>query len=116
MKVSKLFVLQCLLFFSFLSIAQSKAHVIEIKKQYHYTFTGILSSTAKQNMEENLSSLKFVDSAKIKYKNESQNGEIFVQTTELTITSEEDKGFDIIALKKLISSFNLTPLELNVTQ
>jgi hypothetical protein len=116
MKVSRLFVLQCLLFFSFFSIAQSKSPAKEIKKQYHYTFSGILSSQAKQNMEENLTGLKFVDSAKIKYKNESQNGEIFIQTTELTATSEEDKGFDLIALKKLISSFNLTPLELNVTQ
>ena len=116
MKVSGLFVLQCLLFFSFFSIAQYKSPSKEIKKQYHYTFTGILSSQLKQNLEENIATLKFVSSAKVKYKTEAQSGEVFIQTTELTATSEEDQGFDIIALKKLISSFNLTPLELNVSQ
>ncbi len=105
-----------LLFFSFHAISQSKLPAKEIKKQYHYTFNGDLSPQVKQSLEENIASLKFVSSAKIKYKSESQKGEVFIQTTEPEATSEEDTSFDLIALKKLIHSFNLTPLELNVTQ
>ena len=116
MKILKLFFLPALIFFSFQAFSQSRLSAKEIKKQYHYTFSGDLCSQSKQSLEENLSSLKFVNSAKVKYKNDSQSGEIFIQTTEITATSEEDQGFDLIALKKLILSFNITPIELNVTQ
>ena len=87
-----------------------------ITKQYHYTFSGNLSPQIKTELENSAMQLSFVTEAKVKYKAESKAGELLVFTTEKTIVSEGDVGFDIVALKKLILSYNITPQELTITQ
>lgn len=92
--------------------SQSKGNSVEVKKQYQYSFDGQLNSQSIMDIESKLSALKFVTMAKIKYKADSQKGEVFLYTQERTATSESDKGFDLIELKRLLISNNLTPIEL----
>lgn len=95
--------------------AQSKNNSTEVKKQYQYSFKGELNSQHITNLENGLSGLTFVTMAKVKYKNDSQKGEVIIHTSERTITSESDKGFDLIELKKTLISHNLEPIELVIT-
>lgn len=95
--------------------SQSKNSSIEVKKQYQYSFNGELNSQNITNLENALSNLTFVTIAKVKYKTDSRKGEVILQTSERTVISESDKGFDVIELKKLLISKNLEPVELNIT-
>ncbi len=92
--------------------SQSKGNSVEVKKQYQYSFDGQLNAQSIVDIESKLAALKFVTMAKIKYKADSQKGEVFLYTLERTATSESDKGFDLVELKKLLVSNNLTPIEL----
>lgn len=100
---------------SFKFYSQSKGNGVEVKKQYQYSFDGQLNSQSIIDIESKLSALKFVTMAKIKYKADSQKGEVFLNTLERTAVSESDKGFDLIELKKLLISNNLSPVELTST-
>ena len=94
-------------------LCQSKSSGVEFKKQYQYSFQGKLNSQSISDLENKLATLQFVTMAKIKYKADSQKGEVFLQTKERTSTSESDEGFNLVELKKLLISNNLTPIELS---
>ncbi len=105
-----------LIFFMLISskfLCQSKNSGVEFKKQYQYSFQGQLTSQSISDLENKLAALQFVTMAKIKYKADSQKGEVFLQTKERTSTSESDEGFNLVELKKLLISNNLTPIELS---
>ncbi|MDP1800971.1 MAG: hypothetical protein Q8L81_06450 [Bacteroidota bacterium] len=117
MKIKHLpkFCLILLIIFSTKFFGQTKDNSIEVKKQYQYSFLGQLNAQSIIELEKKLAALEFVTMAKIKYKADSQKGEVFLHTQERTATSESDKGFDLIELKKLLISNNLSPLELTST-
>ena len=115
MSILKLSIFSILCFISLNIFSQTKV-ANNITKQYHYTFSGDLSPQLKTELEKSALQLNFATEAKIKYKAEYKAGELLVFTTEKTIVSEGDVGFDIVALKKLILSYNITPQELTITQ
>ncbi|MDO8999212.1 MAG: hypothetical protein Q7W45_05560 [Bacteroidota bacterium] len=115
MKYASKFFFIILILLSSKIFSQAKSDSNHLKKQYNYTFKGQLNSQSILDLENRLSSLVFVTMAKIKYKADSQKGELFLHTSEKAISSEEDKGFDLIELKKLLISNNLEPIELTVT-
>lgn len=82
------------------------------KKIFSYTFEGSLPAETISAFEQRLSQLAYVSAAKVKYKADSQKGEILLEVAEPARTSEGDKSFDLIELKKLIQSYNLSPREL----
>lgn len=103
----------CLITFLTINInAQTKAE--GIKKIYHYTFAGIIAPNNITSFEQRLSQLPNVNSAKVKYKSQSKKGELFVETYESVKSHEGEEGFDVIALKKLILTYDLEPNELKI--
>lgn len=115
MSILKLSFFSILCFIS-LNIFSQTETANNVIKQYHYTFSGDLSSQLKTELEKSAMQLSFATEAKIKYKAESKTGELFLFTKEKKIVSEGDIGFDIVALKKLILSYHITPQELTITQ
>lgn len=112
----KLTFLSVFLLLSISLFSQNKTNSL-IYKNYHYTFSGELSSEDKTSLENNITKLKYVKSSKIKYKPDSNKGEILLSIEEHVKTSEgDDDGFNMIELKKLILSSNLTPLEFNIIE
>lgn len=82
------------------------------KKLYRYTFNGELLPELKTELEGKILKLEFVSEAKIKYKPDSQKGEIILKVSDYIKSSEGDnRGFSVVELKKLILSYNITPLE-----
>jgi hypothetical protein len=113
MRQFKLTFLSVFLLLSVGLFSQTKSNSL-IRKNYHYTFEGELTSEVKTELEKNVSQLKYVTASKIKYKPDSKKGEIILSIEETTKSSEGDnEGFNAVELKKLILSSNLTPLEFN---
>lgn len=107
------FALLCLsTFLSVNMLSQTKS--ASIKKIYHYTFNGIIAPENVSSFEQRLSQLPNVNSAKVKYKAQSKKGELFVETSESVKSYEGEEGFDVIALKKLILTYDLEPNELKI--
>ena len=103
-------------FFSLGLFSQTKQPT-NIQKNYHYTFSGELSAQTKTQLEESILKLANVSLAKIKYKADSKAGELFFSVLEKPKTSEGDEsGFNIVELKKLILSFNITPIEFTLSE
>jgi hypothetical protein len=94
---------------------QSKINNTQQKKLYQYSFLGQLNSQSISTLENRLATLPFVTLVKVKYKFDSQKGEVFLNTSEKVISSEGEKGFDLIEFKKILIAADLTPLELNTT-
>jgi hypothetical protein len=94
---------------------QSKVNNTQQKKLYQYSFLGQLNSQSISTLENRLATLPFVTLVKVKYKFDSQKGEVFLNTSEKAISSEGEKGFDLIEFKKALIAADLTPLELNTT-
>ncbi len=92
---------------------QSKINNTIQKKLYQYSFSGQLNSQSISSLENRLATLQFVTLVKVKYKSDSQKGEVLLNTSEKVISSEGEKGFDLIEFKKALISADLTPLELN---
>jgi hypothetical protein len=109
-----LFTIFC--FFTCNLFSQTKTQTT-IYKNYHYTFNGVLNAQSKTDLETSVLNLNFAKNAKIKYKAESNSGELFLSTEEKIENNEGgNKGFDITQLKKLIIAHNLTPLELTIIE
>lgn len=107
------FAFLCLItFFSVNMVSQTKPE--SIKKIYHYTFAGTIAPENVSSFEQRLSQLPNVNSAKVKYKSQAKKGELFVETLESVKSFEGEEAFDVIALKKLILSFDLQPNELKI--
>ncbi len=115
----KTFKLTLFLFFCFVFtglFSQTKTATI-LHNHYRYTFSGELTSQLKADLEKAVSQLNYVTECKVKYKPEANGGELFLFTEERTAVSESDNvGFNILELKKLILSFNITPLEFNLVK
>ncbi len=116
MSTFKLILLTGFCFFNFNLFSQTKTQTT-IYKNYHYTFNGALNAQSKTDLETSVLNLNFAKNAKIKYKAESNSGELFLSTEEKIENNEGgNKGFDITQLKKLFIAHNLTPLELTIIE
>ncbi|MGZ3901623.1 MAG: hypothetical protein ACXVO9_07105 [Bacteroidia bacterium] len=86
------------------------------KKIYSYSFEGNIPAENIQLFEQRVSQLNFVKMAKLKYKSQAQKGELIIEVEEPVKSYEGANGFDLIELKKLIQSYNLSPNELKLLQ
>lgn len=81
---------------------------------YYYNFSGELSQTKLNQIEAEAKTLTNVDEVKIKYKEESELGQLIVIVKEKSRNSEGDNLFQPTDLKKLLSNNNLIPNELTL--
>lgn len=80
---------------------------------YSYTFSGELTANTIAQIEAALNQLTNVTEAKVKYKEEKQQGQLVVIVAEFPRKSEGDILFEPIELKKTIAQFGLVPKEIH---
>ncbi|MBL1280515.1 MAG: hypothetical protein COA33_009595 [Fluviicola sp.] len=91
------------LFFASISYSQS----------YVYSFEGTLDSSSIPDLERICENIQSVHSVKIKYKEDSEMGEIFItlDESEKNRTGEQEALFSPVDFKAFLISNNLTPLD-----
>lgn len=107
-------------FIVFLICLLSTTHIYSQNNQakktttlYTYTFSGEMNGSSITQMETALQQLTNVTEAKVKYKEEKQQGQLMVIVKELPRKSEGDILFEPIDLKKTIAEFGLMPKEIH---
>jgi hypothetical protein len=82
-----------------------------------YSFEGQLDQSSINKLEENCYKLQSVQSAKVKYKEDSQKGEIIiVLIVKEGQRAEEDNQFKATDIKGILIDSNLTPGEFRKLQ
>jgi hypothetical protein len=102
-----------LLLFVSMFIQKTNAQSKEYKTiRYNYSFENINSENQIDLLKKDIEGLKNIQSVKTIYKRDSGKGLLIVEVLEKISKRENEEGFDITQLKKLIISHQLTPVEL----
>lgn len=80
--------------------------------RYNYSFENVTSENQIDLLKKDVEVLKNIQSVKTIYKRDSGKGLLIVEVLEKTNKRENEEGFNITQLKKLIISHQLTPIEL----
>lgn len=77
-----------------------------------YTFEGELNPFSITSLEKKCSEIDFVSRTKIKYKENSKKGQMYItlDANQQNLKGEEQNDFSPIALKTFLISNNLSPL------
>lgn len=95
-----------IIFSSFVFVTQ-----FGFSQNYAYSFSGTLSSDQITQLEERCTAQSEVTSAKLKYKQDSQKGEIILFVEPNTTLGEARVGFSAADIKQVIQSFGLSPID-----
>ncbi|HIP35745.1 MAG TPA: hypothetical protein EYG85_02710 [Crocinitomix sp.] len=81
-------------------------------KTYSYSFEGVIELNEITNFEKECAKIKFIKKVKIKYKPDSQKGEIIIITEDFPKGQRQEgkDSFQPTEVKKFILSKGLTPL------
>lgn len=96
-----------LIIFSFFAILSH----FGFSQDYSYSFNGKIDSDQINLIEQRCSELPEVTSAKLKYKLESEKGEIIIHVEPIKAFGEARQEFSAADFKKILQSFGLTPLD-----
>lgn len=80
-------------------------------QHYAYSFSGDISSDQISQIEERCAALPEVTSAKLRYKDDSHKGEVFVHVEPNNSQGEARLAFSAADLKKVLQSFGLSPID-----
>lgn len=80
-------------------------------QNYAYSFSGTLSSEQITQIEERCAAQPEVTSAKLKYKLNSQKGEIILFVEPNNSAGEGSVGFSAADIKQVLQSFGLSPID-----
>lgn len=81
-------------------------------QNYSYTFEGELNQTTLLEIEKRCQDMKEVSSAKVKYKEDAQKGEILIELLEDNKRrAEADDRFKAVDIKRILLDLNLNPGE-----
>lgn len=78
-------------------------------QDYSYHFSGNLSETAQSDFLKRMEDFHFYTDIKLRYKNDSQKGELLFTIPAVTGKTEEEQPYSILDVKKLLISFDLVP-------
>lgn len=85
--------------------------LVGYSQQYSYSFEGALAIDQIQKIEERCNTLPEVSSAKVKYKDDSQRGEVIIYIKPSNERGESRTMFKASDLKQIMQSYSLSPLE-----
>ena len=86
-------------------------------QNYSYTFEGELNQTTLLEIEKRCQDMKEVSSAKVKYKEDAQKGEILIELFEDNKRrAEADDRFKAVDIKRILLDLNLNPGEFRQTK
>lgn len=117
MKMTKL--LFSFIFLVFFSLgAQSQNNKNQAPKTtrtlYLYSFTGVQNEQQMSLIEQQMASIKFVETVKTKYKPERQAGQVILTVAIESNGSEERIDFETVKMKQILLQNNLTPGTLEI--
>lgn len=95
-----------IIFSAFVLIAQ-----FGFSQQYAYSFSGTLTSDQITQIEQRCTAQAEVTSAKLKYKESSQKGEVILYVEPKTSLGEARVGFSAADIKQVLQSFGLSPID-----
>lgn len=111
-----------LVFFSIIisSSAYSQQENTDIKNvekiMYLYTFSGVQNEDQLNKVENEISTLKYVEKIKTIYKSESKSGQIIVSVSIFHASAESGENFNSAQLKRVLVDNKLIPGELTVKE
>ena len=80
-------------------------------QNYAYSFSGSLTTEQISQIEKRFSEQPEVTSAKLKYKLNSQKGEVILFVKPSNSVGEGSVGFSAADIKKVLQSFGLSPID-----
>jgi len=86
-------------------------HYCSVAQDYIYYFEGTLNQQEISSIETELASIIGVASAKVKMKDETNHGEIFIALLPRPERSEKETLFSPVDVKKLLLNHQLTPIQ-----
>jgi hypothetical protein len=78
-------------------------------QDYAYPFSGNLSETAQAEFLKRMEDFHFYTDVKLRYKNDSQKGELLFSIPVQSAKTEEEAPYSILDVKQLLLSFDLLP-------
>ncbi|MDH4472232.1 MAG: hypothetical protein QE487_06470 [Fluviicola sp.] len=78
-------------------------------QDYSYRFSGNLSETAQTEFLKRMEDFHFYTDIKLRYKNDSQKGELLFTIPASPEKTEEQPLYSILDIKQLLLSFDLLP-------
>lgn len=117
MKMAKvLFSFIFLVFFSLGAQSQNNKNqaVKTTRTLYFYSFTGVQSEQQMSLIEQQMASIKYVETVKTKYKPERQAGQVILTVAIESNGSEERIDFETVKMKQILLQNNLTPGTLEI--
>ncbi|MES2554997.1 MAG: hypothetical protein V4604_02550 [Bacteroidota bacterium] len=78
-------------------------------QDYSYRFSGNLSETAQSEFIKRMEDFHFYTDVKLRYKNDSQKGELLFTIPVQPDKTEEELPYSILDVKQLLLSFDLLP-------
>lgn len=78
-------------------------------QDYSYHFSGNLSETAQTEFLKRMEDFHFYTDVKLRYKNDSQKGELLFTIPTPPNKTEEEPLYSILDVKQLLLSFDLMP-------
>jgi len=97
----KLLVYLVFFFFYFQGFSQS----------YAYSFEGVLSNSQKGNLLNDLNKIQGIQNFELRYKSDSDRGEILFSINPTSEEGENDLDFSPLAIKEIFLQLGLTPID-----
>jgi hypothetical protein len=82
-----------------------------LAQDYSYSFSGKISEEQQQKIIASIENTPGVESCKMKYKNDSERGELLIEEKEVTERSEDQSLFSPTTIKSILIESNLQPLD-----
>lgn len=82
-----------------------------LSQSYAYSFEGILTVTQQEEFIQEVKKIQVIQSCELRYKSESQRGEILFSIEKADAVGENDSDFSPIQLKEIYLRFGLSPLD-----
>ncbi len=86
----------------------------KIVKTHTYSFKDCANKDLINKMQEEILNLEFVSDVKIKYAEQKKSGILIITTTEKPVVKENDRVFSATALKGVLLSHKITPIEYRI--
>lgn len=80
-------------------------------QDYSYSFSGKLTEEQQQTIISQILESPGVESCKMKYKTDSERGEILIDVTDQTLRSEDQSLFSPSSVKSILIGSDLQPLD-----
>lgn len=80
-------------------------------QNFAYSFKGSMTQERQEQLIKNISSIPLVSNCKIKFKSDSNRGDVLIYVTETINRSESDIEFSPVQIKSILIEEGLEPMD-----